>query len=73
MREIRGASRTDAGVSARGQRVAFDTDLAVPPKGWVLAVTRHLPREIAVRRAARVAPGFSPRFTNHGKRYIALA
>jgi tRNA pseudouridine38-40 synthase len=70
--EIRGASRTDAGVHAHGQRVAFDTSLDVPPRGWVLAVTRHLPREIAVRRAALVAPGFSPRFANRGKRYRYL-
>jgi tRNA pseudouridine38-40 synthase len=70
--EIRGASRTDAGVHAYGQRVAFDTTLGVPPRGWVLGVTRHLPREIAVRRAAWVAPGFSPRFTSRGKRYRYL-
>jgi tRNA pseudouridine38-40 synthase len=72
VREIRGASRTDAGVHAHGQRVAFDTALDIPPRGWVLAVTRHLPREIAVRRAALVDPGFSPRFTSHGKRYRYL-
>jgi len=72
VREIRGASRTDAGVHAHGQRVAFDTALDVPPRGWVLAVTRHLPREIAVRRAAWVSPGFSPRFTSRGKRYRYL-
>jgi tRNA pseudouridine38-40 synthase len=70
--EIRGASRTDAGVHARGQRVAFDTALDVPPRGWALAVTRHLPREIAVRRAALIAPGFVPRFRSRGKRYRYL-
>jgi tRNA pseudouridine38-40 synthase len=69
VREIRGASRTDAGVHAHGQRVAFDTATDIPPRGWVLAVTRHLPREIAVRRASFVAAGFSPRFTSRGKRY----
>ena len=69
--EIRGASRTDDGVHARGQRVAFDPPdgSSVPTRGWVLAVTRHLPSEIAVRRAAVVPRGFSPRFYNHGKRY----
>ncbi len=72
VREIRGASRTDAGVHARGQRVAFDTEASVPPRGWVLAVTRHLPREIAVRRAAFVAPGFTPRFQSRGKHYRYL-
>ena len=69
IREIRGASRTDAGVHARGQRVAFDTEATLPTRGWTLAVSRHLPPEIAVRRAAFVEPGMSPRFGNLGKRY----
>jgi len=69
VRHIRGASRTDSGVHARGQRVAFDSAADIPPKGWVLAVTRHLPDQIAVRRASIVPAGFSPRFTSHGKRY----
>jgi tRNA pseudouridine38-40 synthase len=72
VREIRGASRTDAGVHALGQRVAFDTALRVPPKGWALSLSRHLPREISVRRAALVALGFSPRFASRGKRYRYL-
>jgi tRNA pseudouridine38-40 synthase len=72
IREIRGASRTDAGVHARGQRVAFDTAATIPSRGWALAVARHLPDEIAVRRAAIVAAGFSPRFGNRGKRYRYL-
>jgi tRNA pseudouridine38-40 synthase len=72
VRDIRGASRTDSGVHARGQRVAFDTTLNVPPRGWVLAVTRHLPSEISIRRAAVVEVGFTPRFQSHGKRYRYL-
>ncbi len=73
--EVRGASRTDAGVHARGQRAAFDTHSDVPMKGWVLGVTRHLPAEIAVRRAASVRAGLVPRFENAGKlyRYTLLA
>jgi tRNA pseudouridine38-40 synthase len=69
VREVRGSSRTDAGVHARGQRVAFDTASTVPTRGWVLGVTRHLPAEIAVRRAARVRAGFVPRFESAGKVY----
>lgn len=72
VREIRGASRTDAGVHARGQRVAFDTETSIPPRGWALGVSRHLPDEISVRRAAIVPEGFSPRFSNRGKRYRYL-
>lgn len=69
IREVRGASRTDAGVHARGQRVAFDTAMSIPPRGWALGVARHLPHEIAVRRASIVAEGFAPRFRSAGKRY----
>lgn len=69
---LRGASRTDAGVHALGQRVAFDTVANLPPRAWVLAVTKHLPSAIAVRRAAFVEPGFAPRFANRGKRYRYL-
>lgn len=58
---LRGTSRTDAGVHARGQRVAFDSSLEIPPRGWVLGLTRHLPSEIAVVGAAAVEPGFEPR------------
>jgi tRNA pseudouridine38-40 synthase len=69
IREVRGASRTDAGVHARDQRVAFDSAAPLPARGWALAATRHLPDEIAVRRAAFVRPGFVPRFESLGKRY----
>lgn len=58
---VRGASRTDAGVHARGQVVAFDSTANIPPRGWVLGLLAHLPDEIAVTRAARVADGYDPR------------
>jgi tRNA pseudouridine38-40 synthase len=58
---LRGASRTDAGVHARGQLVAFDGAASIPPRGWALGLAKHLPDEIAVRAAARVPPGFDPR------------
>jgi len=70
VRVIRGASRTDAGVHARGQRVAFDDDGVIPPKGWVLGLARHLPNTIAIRRAERRAAGFVPRFACRAKRYV---
>jgi tRNA pseudouridine38-40 synthase len=73
--DVRGASRTDAGVHARGQRVAFDPDAARPLAAWVLGAARHLPEAIAVRRASRVARGFVPRFASRSKhyRYVLLA
>lgn len=72
IRQVRGASRTDAGVHAHGQRVAFDPQVVMPMRGWVLATTRHLPKEITVRRAARVPAGFTPRFESQGKHYRYL-
>jgi tRNA pseudouridine38-40 synthase len=66
---MRGVSRTDAGVHARAQCVAFDTTLDIPPRGWALALARHLPTEIAVVRAARVRVGYDPRSVARTKTY----
>jgi tRNA pseudouridine38-40 synthase len=70
VRELRGVSRTDAGVHARGQRVAFDAPAGIPTRGWALGLTSHLPPTIAVRAAARVPAGYDPRGHTRGKRYI---
>jgi tRNA pseudouridine38-40 synthase len=66
---VRGVSRTDAGVHARAQCVAFDTALDIPARGWALALARHLPQEISVVRAARVELGFDPRSHARAKTY----
>jgi tRNA pseudouridine38-40 synthase len=70
----RGLSRTDAGVHAREQLAAFDTDKDIALRGWVLAISQHLPDEIAIVRAARVAPGFDARrhLTRKVYRYTVL-
>lgn len=70
VREVRGASRTDAGVHARGQRASFDAPAGIPPRGWALGLTRHLPDTVAVRAASRVAVGYNPRHHGGGKRYL---
>jgi tRNA pseudouridine38-40 synthase len=69
VKELRGASRTDAGVHARAQLAAFDPALSIPPKGWALGLAAHLPDEIAVRCAAHVAVGTDPRRAAVRKRY----
>lgn len=58
---VRGVSRTDAGVHARAQCVAFDSERDIPARGWALALAQHLPDEISVVRAARVPAGYDPR------------
>jgi tRNA pseudouridine38-40 synthase len=65
----RGTSRTDAGVHADGQLAAFDASLAIPARGWVLALNQHLPDDVCVRSARAVPAGFNPRFSARGKRY----
>jgi tRNA pseudouridine38-40 synthase len=66
---LRGASRTDAGVHAEGQLVAFDASREIEARGWVLGLNQHLPEDVAVRGARAVPAQFSPRFTARGKRY----
>lgn len=70
--ELRGASRTDAGVHARGQLVAFDPARALPPAAWQAEINRRLPDDVAVTRARQAPRGFVPRFENLGKRYTYL-
>ena len=47
---IKTASRTDAGVHARGQVVFFQTNSALPLKSYIDGLNFHLPQDIAVQR-----------------------
>lgn len=58
---LRQVSRTDAGVHARGQIVAFDSTREIASRGWVLGLTKQLPKSIAVVSAAMAPVGFEPR------------
>jgi tRNA pseudouridine38-40 synthase len=66
----RGASRTDAGVHARGQIVGFDPPFEIPPRGLLLGLAANLPRDM-IASAAWIEPelGLDPRFGNEGKHY----
>jgi tRNA pseudouridine38-40 synthase len=70
--EVRGASRTDAGVHAYDQRVAFDPARVLPLTGWLHGLARHLPEEIAVRGIWSVDRAFAPRFASVSKTYRYL-
>jgi tRNA pseudouridine38-40 synthase len=69
----RGASRTDAGVHARGQLVAFEGPLAIPPRGVARGLNGRLPPDVAVSAAwEEVGPDGGPvdvRRGNDGKHY----
>jgi tRNA pseudouridine38-40 synthase len=58
---IKIASRTDAGVHARGQAVCFDTKARLPLKSFIDGLNHHLPPDIAVKEAYKVEPSFDVR------------
>ena len=58
---VHGAGRTDQGVHAQGQVVAFSTDSALPCKELVSGLNHFLPADIAVQAAYNVPPTFDPR------------
>jgi tRNA pseudouridine38-40 synthase len=64
-----GASRTDAGVHARGQVASFRTERAIPLHGIRRGLNSLLPPMIAIREATEVADDFHPRFSATGKHY----
>ncbi len=65
----RAAGRTDAGVHAYGQIVAFDTDKLLPPRAWMMALNAHLPDDVSVQDAHVAEPGYNPRFDATEKTY----
>jgi tRNA pseudouridine38-40 synthase len=66
---VLGASRTDAGVHARGQVASFRTARQIPLHGIRRGLNSMLPRQIAIRDAAEVPDDFHPRFSATGKHY----
>lgn len=70
--ETRGAGRTDAGVHALGQRVAFDAARDIPPHGWVRGLNAALPDDVVVHEAEVRPLGYNPRFDSTDKTYRYL-
>ena len=66
---ILAAGRTDAGVHAVGQVIAFDTSWRHSLGELQRAMNAVLPRDISVRRLEEVAPDFHPRFDAHSRYY----
>lgn len=60
-RRVIAASRTDAGVHAKGQVVSFRTQSALPPRTFVRALNYYLPTDIAVKGACSVNVDFNVR------------
>lgn len=67
--QVSSAGRTDAGVHALGQVVAFSTTRVLPRKAYERGLNGILPADIAVVRAEAVPDEFDPRRWATGKRY----
>ncbi len=58
---VMAASRTDAGVHAKGQVVSFRTHSSLLPRTFISGLNYYLPKDIAVRTACRVDDSFNVR------------
>lgn len=67
---VTGASRTDAGVHALGQRAHFDTASRIPDDKWPFALNTLLPHDIRVVDSQPVGGAFHARFDARGKTYV---
>lgn len=67
--QVIGASRTDSGVHALGNRAVFDTNTRIPSDKICFALNQRLPQDIAIQSSREVPPEFHPRHTNSTKIY----
>ncbi len=67
--DVKGCSRTDAGVHARMYCLSFFSDTAIPSQKLPLALNAHLPKDIRAVRAVPVADDFHARYSALGKEY----
>ena len=68
--DIKGCSRTDAGVHANQYCISFNTAHTIPTDRLPLALNRFLPPTIAALSAQEVAEDFHARYSCKGKEYI---
>lgn len=64
------ASRTDAGVHAVGQVVAFKVPDSAQPQRVETALNEQLPADVTLSRVVWAPSRFHPRWSAHGKRYV---
>jgi tRNA pseudouridine38-40 synthase len=68
-RSIKAAGRTDAGVHARGQVIAYDFDWRHDPVKLTHALNANLPSDVAVSKTDTAQDDFHPRFSAHRRCY----
>ncbi len=67
---ILAAGRTDTGVHALGQVIAFDLDWRHPEDNLLSALNALLPADIALSDVKEVNPDFHPRYQAINRRYV---
>ena len=68
--DIKGCSRTDAGVHANMYCISFRTEHTIPSDRLPHALNRFLPEQIAPFEASDVSEAFHARYSCKGKEYI---
>ncbi len=66
---ILSAGRTDTGVHASGQVIAFDLDWVHSPEALQAAMNANLPPDVSARAVAPAQPDFHPRYAALARRY----
>lgn len=66
---VTGASRTDAGVHARGNIAVFDSNTTIPPERISYAVNTVLPDDVVVIKSEQVPADWHPRYCDSVKTY----
>jgi tRNA pseudouridine38-40 synthase len=66
---VLGAGRTDSGVHASGQVIAFDITWRHETDALLRALNANLPTDIALQTIAVAPPGFHPRYSARSRTY----
>ena len=66
---VTGASRTDAGVHARGNVAVFDTDARMPADKFAFALNTYLPPDVRIQGSEEVGAAFHPQRADTEKTY----
>lgn len=67
--DVKGCSRTDAGVHALDFGISFAAECRLTPERLIPALNAHLPPDVRVNWAREVAPDFHARYSAHQKTY----
>ena len=67
--QVIGASRTDAGVHAKGNIAVFNTDARMPAEKISYALNQRLPKDIVIQKSCQVDADFHPRHCDTRKTY----